>query len=72
MTNELKDITPKYGALTGFKTAILPSNYEKMQRVERKKYYKSMEPYILMNNTHDIDACLQGKKGTFAYDPERL
>ena len=45
----------KYGALTGMKTALPPSNLKRMNESERERYFSSMVPYLLESNLSGVD-----------------
>ena len=50
-------LTFKYGATTGMRTAIEPSNYNKMNEEERIAYLKHMKPYILIDTLSQVEKC---------------
>lgn len=46
----------QYGALTGNRTALMPSNLDRMSQFERDRYFEAMRPYVL------ADVSLQHKE----------
>ena len=41
-------LAARYGALTGGKAAMLPSNFDKLDDTVKKQYFSKMEPYRLI------------------------
>ena len=50
-------IAPKYGAITGMKTAFIPSNFDDMNGKEREMYFSKMVPYKLIENLSNLSDC---------------
>lgn len=50
-------LASKYGALTGRRAAILPSNYNQMNEQTKGAYLKAMQPYFLIDNPAEIHTC---------------
>lgn len=50
-------LTSRYGALTGFPTAMIPSNFDKMTGQEKSVYFDYIKPYIMIENLENFELC---------------
>jgi hypothetical protein len=46
-------LAARYGALTGGKSAMLPSNFQKLDEITKNMYLKKMEPYKMITKVID-------------------
>ncbi|NOT10842.1 MAG: hypothetical protein HOP23_03245 [Methylococcaceae bacterium] len=51
------DLAPKYGALTGMKSAFIPHNFSGMSAMEKNAYFKQMVPFVAINNLKEKGKC---------------
>lgn len=47
---EVGRLAPRYGAVTGHRTAFLPSNFDRMNGEEKAEYLAHMSPYRMIEN----------------------
>lgn len=47
----------KYGALSGQRAAIIPSNFARMDAGARANYFEKMAPYLLIENPAEMQPC---------------
>ena len=59
--NEARGIAPRYGALTGMRTAFIPSNFDRMTNIEKSNYFKFMQPYVLIDSISKAEKCTSQK-----------
>ena len=52
------DLAAKYGALTGMRAAMLPSNLDRMTLEEKNAYYDRMKPYVFVENISGDGKCI--------------
>jgi hypothetical protein len=50
-------LAAKYGAITGGRSAFIPSNFELMESEERHKYFMKMMPYKIVGSITESDLC---------------
>lgn len=55
--NEVGELAPRYGAVTGMRTALIPSNFARMTDVEKSKYFEFMQPYVLIDSLAKVEEC---------------
>ena len=55
--NNANELASKYGALTGMRTALAPSNFYDMSSDERYVFLEKMKPYYLFNNLEEVQKC---------------
>lgn len=56
---EYGDFTAKYGALSGMKTAFIPSNFNAMNGQQKAAYFASMQPFTIIDDPWEVQACRQ-------------
>ena len=54
---EIENLAPRYGALTGLRAAIIPSNFGRMSDSEQHAYFAHMGPYRLLENKIELTQC---------------
>lgn len=55
--NDANELASKYGALTGMRTALAPSNFYDMNSEEKYLFLEQMKPYHLFNNLEEVQKC---------------
>jgi hypothetical protein len=54
---EAGGISPRYGAITGMRTAFRPSNFEWMNEMQKLTYLDQMKPYVLFDRLSQVEQC---------------
>ena len=54
---DTRRLAPKYGALTGMRTAFIPSNFNNMDEKTKSSYFEHLKPYLLINDLSKISSC---------------
>lgn len=50
-------LAARYGAMTGNRTAFIPSNFDRMNEVEKERYFNYMKPFVFVANVPEADKC---------------
>ena len=46
-----------FGAVSGLRTALLPSNFAVMSAAQRAAYFAHLQPYVLVENLTELPPC---------------
>ncbi len=50
-------VAPRYGAVTGMRTAYIPSNFESMNESQKLAFLDVMKPYVLFDSLLKVEQC---------------